>query len=295
MGRGQLHPRLRGDPRVVVRERTNARHLRQGDLGEAIDLVVIDASFIGLGKLLPAAIEILRAGGEIVAMVKPQFEADRRDLKKGVVRDPEARERAIAKVEAEARALGLEVLGRREVRAAFAEAVNRSRQRYRQVERELRIGDVFRVRGLRSRRPSEWEDMLDVTSEAREAAKEAARAYMSAFVLPAANPAHMPARRTCSPSSVTSTTSPSSTNTSSSSCVWQCRIDDSLPGINVVRLTPIFVSPTASPSARFSRGSTRDRNGSGWNECVRGGRSSGSIAGGLAIRPIYHDVASASR
>ena len=112
VGWGQLHPRLRSDPRVVVRERTNARHLRPEDLGEPVDLVVIDASFIGLGKLLPAARGVLRPGGEIVAMVKPQFEVGRRELRKGVVRDPAARTAAIDKVEAEARALGLEVLGR---------------------------------------------------------------------------------------------------------------------------------------------------------------------------------------
>jgi len=112
VGWGQLHARLRADVRVVVRERTNARHLDAGALGEPIDLVVIDASFIGLGKLLPAACAVLREGGEIVAMVKPQFEVDRRDLRKGVVRDPDARARAIEKVEAEAGALGLELLGR---------------------------------------------------------------------------------------------------------------------------------------------------------------------------------------
>lgn len=112
VGRGQLHQKLRADPRVVVRERINARHLRAGDLGEPIDLVVIDASFIGLGKLLPAALDVLRPGGAIVAMVKPQFEVGRRDLQKGVVRDPTARTAAIDKVAAEARALGLEVLGR---------------------------------------------------------------------------------------------------------------------------------------------------------------------------------------
>lgn len=112
VGYGQLHPKLRNDPRVIVRERVNARHLGESDLGEPIDLVVIDASFIGLGKLLPAARRVLRAGGEIVAMVKPQFEVDRRDLRKGVVRDPLARAAAIDKVEAEARALGLEVLAR---------------------------------------------------------------------------------------------------------------------------------------------------------------------------------------
>jgi 23S rRNA (cytidine1920-2'-O)/16S rRNA (cytidine1409-2'-O)-methyltransferase len=110
VGYGQLHEKLRSDPRVVVRERTNARHLT--DLGEPIDIVVIDASFIGLGKLLPAAKAVLRPGGEILAMVKPQFEAEKRGLKKGVVRDPRVREAAIAKVESEAKSLGLEVIGR---------------------------------------------------------------------------------------------------------------------------------------------------------------------------------------
>jgi 23S rRNA (cytidine1920-2'-O)/16S rRNA (cytidine1409-2'-O)-methyltransferase len=112
VGRGQLHARLRVDPRVVVRERTNARHLRSGELGGEIDLVVIDASFIGLGKLLPAASAVVRAGGFVLAMIKPQFEVDRRDLRKGVVRDPGARLAALSKVEGEALALGLEHLGR---------------------------------------------------------------------------------------------------------------------------------------------------------------------------------------
>ncbi len=112
VGWGQLHPKLRNDSRVVVRERTNARHLRMEDLGEPIDLVVIDTSFIGLGKLLPAAFEVLRSGGTVLAMVKPQFEVDRHELRKGVVRDPAARALAIDKVEAEALALGFEVLGR---------------------------------------------------------------------------------------------------------------------------------------------------------------------------------------
>lgn len=112
VGYGQLHAKLRSDPRVVVRERTNARHLRPEDLGEPIDLVVIDASFIGLGKLLPAARGIVRTGGGIVALVKPQFEVGPAQLSKGVVRDPVARQRAIDEVEAEARAIGLEVRGR---------------------------------------------------------------------------------------------------------------------------------------------------------------------------------------
>jgi 23S rRNA (cytidine1920-2'-O)/16S rRNA (cytidine1409-2'-O)-methyltransferase len=110
VGRGQLHEKLRRDPRVVVMERTNARELTS--LPEPIGLVVIDASFIGLGKLLPAAITVLAEGGEILAMVKPQFEVGPKGLKKGVVRDEALRASAIEGVVEQAGSLGLEVLGR---------------------------------------------------------------------------------------------------------------------------------------------------------------------------------------
>lgn len=112
VGYGQLHDKLRADPRVVVRERTNARHLAADALGELVDLVVIDASFIGLGKLLPAAQRISKPGGEILAMVKPQFEVGPKGLKHGVVRDAALREAAIDGVTTEALALGLRLLGR---------------------------------------------------------------------------------------------------------------------------------------------------------------------------------------
>jgi 23S rRNA (cytidine1920-2'-O)/16S rRNA (cytidine1409-2'-O)-methyltransferase len=112
VGRGQLHEKLRQDRRVISMERTNARELDASSLPEKIELVVIDASFIGLGKLLPAAIEVLRGSGEILAMVKPQFEVGPKGLKKGVVRDETLRAGAIASVEQQAIALGLEVRGR---------------------------------------------------------------------------------------------------------------------------------------------------------------------------------------
>jgi 23S rRNA (cytidine1920-2'-O)/16S rRNA (cytidine1409-2'-O)-methyltransferase len=110
VGYGQLHDRLRRDPRVVAMERTNARHLQAGALPEVVDWIVIDASFIGLGKLLPAALALLKPAGEIVALVKPQFEVGRSAVGKGgVVRDEQARSAAIARVVDEARALGLEL------------------------------------------------------------------------------------------------------------------------------------------------------------------------------------------
>lgn len=86
VGYGQLHWRLRTDPRVVVMERTNARLLDR--LPEPVHLVVIDTSFISLRLLLPAARRLLNQGGQIIALIKPQFEADRADVGQGgVVRD----------------------------------------------------------------------------------------------------------------------------------------------------------------------------------------------------------------
>ncbi len=88
VGYGQLDWRLRNDPRVVVLERTNARYLEA--LPEPIDLVVVDASFISLQTLLPAIVRIGRPGAELIALIKPQFEAGKgRVGKGGVVRDPE--------------------------------------------------------------------------------------------------------------------------------------------------------------------------------------------------------------
>ena len=96
VGYGQLHDRLRADERVVVMERTNARHLERGDLPEPVDLVVIDASFIGLEKLLPAAYAVLGPTGQVIALVKPQFEVGPGQVGKGgVVRDPAQRQAAI--------------------------------------------------------------------------------------------------------------------------------------------------------------------------------------------------------
>lgn len=113
VGHGQLHARLRNDPRVVVVERTNARYLSESSLPERLDAVTIDASFIGLAKLLPAMLHILRADGHILALVKPQFEVGRAQVGKGgVVRDVQARAAAIDSVAAQAAALGLVERGR---------------------------------------------------------------------------------------------------------------------------------------------------------------------------------------
>jgi ftsJ-like methyltransferase len=88
VGHGQLAWKLRNDTRVVVMEKTNIRYVKSDDIGESIDFASIDVSFISLSKVLPAAYNLLGERGEIVALIKPQFEAGREKVgKKGVVRE----------------------------------------------------------------------------------------------------------------------------------------------------------------------------------------------------------------
>lgn len=111
VGYGQLAWSLRQDPRVKVMERTNIRHL-EGLEGETPDLAVIDVSFIGLAKVLPSVERLLSEGGDVVALVKPQFEAGREHVGKGgVVRDARTHERVLAEVDAAARGLGYHLWG----------------------------------------------------------------------------------------------------------------------------------------------------------------------------------------
>ena len=99
VGYGQLDWRLRGDSRVVVMERTNARHLTPANFPERPNLAVMDVSFISITKILPAAAVILGDTGEFVTLVKPQFEAGRERVgKKGVVRDPEVHKDVICSI-----------------------------------------------------------------------------------------------------------------------------------------------------------------------------------------------------
>jgi len=101
VGRAQLHARLRADPRVVNLEKVNARRLSSSDLPRAqFDAVVMDLSFISLKAVLPAVWPLLRAGGVLVALVKPQFEAGKAqaDKGRGVIRDAAVREAALAGV-----------------------------------------------------------------------------------------------------------------------------------------------------------------------------------------------------
>ena len=109
-GYGQLAPRLRADPRVEARERTNARAL--DPLDPPADLAVLDVSFISLTAVLPAALRSLRAGGDALALVKPQFEAPRAEVERGgVVRDAAAHARAVGRVAAWALDRGLRAGG----------------------------------------------------------------------------------------------------------------------------------------------------------------------------------------
>jgi 23S rRNA (cytidine1920-2'-O)/16S rRNA (cytidine1409-2'-O)-methyltransferase len=104
VGYGQLHPRLRGDPRVTVLERVNARTLT--DLPFAPELVVCDVSFISVTKALPPVLRLAAPGWEALVLVKPQFEAGRADAAKGVVRDPDVQRKVLESVIEAAREWG---------------------------------------------------------------------------------------------------------------------------------------------------------------------------------------------
>ncbi len=109
-GYGQLHWNLRNDPRVVVMERTNARYL--DELPQPVDLVTVDVSFISLELILPKAVSWLKPDGDVVALIKPQFEAGPRHVEKGgVVRDPEVHRQVMEDVLAAASELGLGLRG----------------------------------------------------------------------------------------------------------------------------------------------------------------------------------------
>lgn len=112
VGRGLLDWRIRTDERVVVLDRTNVRNLTPDALGGPVDLVVGDLSFISLKLVLPALVECVREGADLVPMVKPQFEVGKDRLGSGgVVRDPELRAESVLNVLDEAAKLGLSLRG----------------------------------------------------------------------------------------------------------------------------------------------------------------------------------------
>jgi len=108
VGYGQLHARLRSDPRVVLREKVNARFLSRAEVPEPVSLAVADVSFISLTLVLPAVVPLLAPGADVVLLVKPQFESERGEVGRGgIVRAEAVRQRAVARVLAAARGLGL--------------------------------------------------------------------------------------------------------------------------------------------------------------------------------------------
>lgn len=134
VGHGQLHASLANDPRILSLEGVNARELTAQSLPELVDLVLVDASFISLVKLLPALVTLLRAQGQLLALVKPQFEVGREHVgKRGVVHDDALRNQALRNVSEAAATLGLRLFahadcrlpgpeGNREIFALFGKA-----------------------------------------------------------------------------------------------------------------------------------------------------------------------------
>jgi len=111
VGRGQLHERLRACPRIILFEQTDVRELDPARLSQAPDLVVNDVSFISLTKVLPATLGLAGRPARLVALIKPQFEAGRRRLKKGVVHDQAVHREVCGSVAATVEAFGWSVLG----------------------------------------------------------------------------------------------------------------------------------------------------------------------------------------
>ncbi len=112
VGTNQLAWKLRNDPRVIVHEQTNARYLTDEIVTEPVDIIVCDASFINLSKVLASALGLARTGGRLLALVKPQFEAERHEIGKGgVVRDEQVRERICESVANWLKSSGWDVIG----------------------------------------------------------------------------------------------------------------------------------------------------------------------------------------
>ena len=113
VGYGELNWKIRNDPRVVVMERTNIRYVTLEDLGEPLDLSVIDVSFIGLELVLPTIKNLLKPGqGQVLCLIKPQFEAGRENIgKNGVVRDPKIHQMVLDNFVALVHGLGFTILG----------------------------------------------------------------------------------------------------------------------------------------------------------------------------------------
>lgn len=113
VGHGQLDVKLRNDPRVVVMEKTNARHLTPEIVPDLLDVIVCDASFISLTKVLPAALALAKPGAQLVTLIKPQFEVGKMEVSrgKGVIRDCALHQKVCEDISAWVRRLGWNVVG----------------------------------------------------------------------------------------------------------------------------------------------------------------------------------------
>lgn len=111
VGRDQLHPSLRDDPRITSRESCDARTLTRNDFANVPSLIVIDVSFISLSLILPVVLPLAADNASLVALIKPQFEVGRSALKKGIVKDDEARAESVKRIETLVASLGWQVKG----------------------------------------------------------------------------------------------------------------------------------------------------------------------------------------
>ncbi len=112
VGYGQLDYKLRNDPRVIVLEKTNIRYIDKNTIPELVDVATVDVSFISLTKVIPKICEFLKKGGEMITLIKPQFEAGRKYIEKGgVVRDENVRRMVVDKIQAFAEEKGFRVIG----------------------------------------------------------------------------------------------------------------------------------------------------------------------------------------
>jgi 23S rRNA (cytidine1920-2'-O)/16S rRNA (cytidine1409-2'-O)-methyltransferase len=112
VGYGQLAWKLQRDTRVVNLERRNIRYLKREEVGEEVDLILIDTSFISIEKFLPHLLGFLKRGGELISLIKPQFEVGKGEVGKGgVVKDPALHQKVIERISGFSRGLGLKVLG----------------------------------------------------------------------------------------------------------------------------------------------------------------------------------------
>ncbi len=112
VGYGQLAWKLRQDPRIVIIERANIRYLEKEKIPDSIELATIDVSFISLVKVLPKVLEFVQPEGELIALIKPQFEVGKGEVDRGgVIKDAAKRERAVSQVKEAIQSLGLRIIG----------------------------------------------------------------------------------------------------------------------------------------------------------------------------------------